>query len=304
MHEKAIIEVEITQIDRRYEEFRLENKIDERILLNSILESGIRDALLCVIDSKENIILLDGFKRLRCAIRLRIHTVPTLSLGSDEVDGILQFIRLSNARSLNILEQSALVDQLNGTHGMRIKQIAHHLERSPAWVSVRLGMIQEMTTIVRKAVFSGQFPVRAYMYNLRTFTRVKKVPKKEIDTFVQAVAGKSLSTRDIEMLAYGYFHGGDYLKEQIEQGKLEFTIKQLRRKDVLSEDHTLKPQEQRVIKDLELVQKYMGSVRNTLTNKCLCTESFFRAADLLVEGILSKLHDFQSHLQDFHDKRR
>jgi len=304
MNKKALKEVEITQIDRRHEEFRLENKIDERIILNSILEGGIRDALLCVIDSKENIILLDGFKRLRCAIRLKIHTVPTLSLGSDEVDGILQLIRLSNARSLNILEQSALVDQLNGTHGMRIKQIALHLERSPAWVSVRLGMIQEMTTIVRKAVFSGQFPVRAYMYNLRKFTRVKKVPKKEIDAFVQAVAGKSLSTRDIETLAYGYFHGGDYLKEQIEQGNLEFTIKQLRCKYLLSEDHTLGLQEQRVIKDLELVQKYMSSVRNTLADKCLCSKSFFRAADLLVEGILSKLHGFKSHLQDFHDKRR
>lgn len=304
MKEKALNEVEVTQIDRRYEEFRLENKIDERILLNSILESGIRDALQCVIDSKENFILLDGFKRLRCAIRLKIHTVPILSLGCDEVDGILQFIRLSNARSLNILEQSALVDQLNGTHGMRIRQIAHHLERSPAWVSVRLGMIQEMTTIVRKAVFSGQFPVRAYMYNLRTFTRVKKVPKKEIETFVQSVAGKGLSTRDIETLAYGYFHGGNYLKDQIKQGNLEFTIKQMRRKDVLSEDNTLKTQEQRVIKDLELVQKYMGCVRKALTDKHLSAKSFFRAADLLVEGILSKLQDFQNILQDFHDQQR
>ena len=304
MNEKAIIEVEITQIDRRYEEFRLENKIDERIILNSMLECGIRDALLYVIDSKENIVLLDGFKRLRCAIRLKIHTVPTISLGSDEVDGILQFIRLSNARSLNILEQSALVDHLNDTHGMRIKQIAHHLERSPAWVSVRLGMIQEMTTVVRKAVFSGQFPVRAYMYNLRSFTRVNKVPKKEIDTFVLAIAGKSLSTRDIETLAYGYFHGGDYLKEQIKQGNLEFTIKQLRRKALLSEDHTLGPQEQRVIKDLELVQKYMCRVKNVLTDKRLCTKSFYATAHLLVEGILSKLQDFQKYLQNFHDKRR
>ena len=304
MTKKALKDVEITQIDRRYEEFRLENKINERIILNSILESGIRDALLCVIDSKENIILLDGFKRLRCAISLKIHTVPTLSLGSDEVDGILQLIRLSNARSLNILEQSALVDQLNGTHGMRIKQIALHLERSPAWVSVRLGMIQEMTTIVRKAVFSGQFPVRAYMYNLRKFTRVKKVPKKEIDAFVQAVAGKSLSTRDIETLAYGYFHGGDYLKEQIIQGELGFTIKQLRSKDILSDAHTLGPHEQRVIKDLELVQKYMGYVRNALSDKRLCTKSFFETADLLVEGILCELQDFSKYLQDFHDKRR
>jgi predicted transcriptional regulator len=304
MKERAINEVEITQIDRRYEEFRLGNKIDEQKLLNSILECGIRDALLCVVDAKENIILLDGFKRLRCSIRLKIHTVPTLSLGSDEVDGILQFIRLSNARSLNILEQSALVDHLNGTHGMRVKQIARYLERSPAWVSVRLGMIQEMTLIVRKAVFSGQFPVRAYMYNLRPFTRVKKVSKKEIDSFVQSVAGKGLSTRDIETLAYGYFHGGDHLKEQIKQGKLEFTLKQMRHKVVLPEDHILNTQEHRVIKDLELVQKYMGRVRNALADKHLYKKPFYATAYLLVEGILSKLPDFQNYLQDFHDKRR
>ncbi len=304
MKERAINEVEITQIDRRFEEFRLENKIDEQKLLNSILECGIRDALLCVVDSKENIILLDGFKRLRCSIELNIRTVPTLSLGSDEVDGILQFIRLSNDRGLNILEQSALVDHLNSNHGMCVTQIAHYLERSPAWVSVRLGMIQEMTVIVRKAVFSGQFPVRAYMYNLRSFTRVKKVPRNEIDTFVQSVAGKGLSTRDIETLAYGYFHGGDHLKDQVKQGKLEFTLKQMRHKVASPEDHLLNTQEHRMIKDLELVQKYMGRVRNTLADKRLCTKPFFSAADLLIEGILSKLPDFQIYLQNFHDKRR
>jgi len=304
MNEKALKEAETTQIDRRYEEFRLKNKTDELILLSSILENGIRDPLQCVIDSKDNFILLDGFKRLICAIKLKIHTVPVVSLGCDEADGILQLVRLSNARSLNILEQSALVDQLKSNHGMRVKQIAHYLERSPAWVSVRLGMIQEMTPIVRKAVFSGQFPVRAYMYNLRTFTRVNKIPKEEIDTFVQSVAGKGLSTRDIETLAYGYFYGGHHLKDQIKQGNLEWTIEQMRRKDVLSDDNTLKTQEQRAIKDLELVRKYMGRVRNTLTDKRLCTKSFFATAHLLVEGILSKLQDFEQYLQDFHDQRR
>ncbi len=204
----------------------------------------------------------------------------------------------------DILEQSALVDHLNSNHDMSVTQIAHYLERSPAWVSVRLGMIQEMTLVVRKAVFSGQFPVRAYMYNLRSFTRVKKVSNKEIDTFVQSVAGKGLSTRDIETLAYGYFNGETDLKEHIRQGKLGFTLKQMRRKDVSSEDQLLDTQEHRVIKDLELTQKYMGRVRNALTDKKLCTDSFFRASDLLVEGILSKLPEFQNYLQDFHDKRR
>jgi len=304
MTEKAPKEVEVIQIDRRYEEFRLKNKTDERILLSSILENGIRDPLQCVIGTTGDFILLDGFKRLRCAIKLKIHVVPVQSLGCDEVNAILQLIRISNARSLNILEQSALVDQLNKIHDMRVSQIALQLERSPAWVSMRLGMIQEMTPVVRQAVFSGKFPIRSYMYNLRTFTRVNKVPKKEIDTFVQSVAGKGLSTRDIETLAYGYFHGGDQLKDQIKQGNLEWTLKQMRRKDILSEEASLKTEEQRAIKDLELVQKYMGRVRITLANKHLCAESFFATAHLLVEGILSKLENFQKYLEDFHAQRR
>lgn len=302
MKEKAKKNAETSQIDRRYEEFRLKNKTKEQNLLSSILENGIRDPLQCIIDTKDNLILLDGFKRLTCAIKLKIHTVPVVSLGSDEVEGILQLLRLSNISTLNILEQSALVDQLKGNHDMLVKQIAQNLDRSPAWVSVRAGMIQEMTPIVRKAVFSGQFPVRAYMYNLRKFTRVNKIPKKEIDTFVQSVAGKDLSTRDIETLVSGYFHGGDHLKEQIKQGNLEWTIEQMRRKEVLSEDNTLNTQEQQAIKDLEIVQKYMGRVRNTLTDKILCTKSFFAMAHLLVEGILNTLPDFQKYLKDFHDQ--
>ena len=164
-------------------------------------------------------------------------------------------------------------------------------------------MMQEMSPIVREAVFSGRFPVRSYMYSLRTFTRVNKIPKNEIDTFVECVAGKGLSTRDIETLAYGYFHGGDQLRDQIKQGNLQWTIKQLRRNDASSEDNTLNAEEQRVINDLKLLQKYMSRVRSSLTNKNLCTESFFAKAHLLVEGILSKLQDFQKYLQDFHAQR-
>ena len=163
MKENAPEEIELKQINRCYEKFRLKNKTDERILLSSILENGIRDPLQCVIDAAGDFILLDGFKRLRCAIKLKIHVVPILSLGCDEAEAILELIRLSNARGLNILEQAALVDQLNKIYDMRVNQIAAHLERSPAWVSVRLGMMQEMSTIVREAVFSGRFPVRCYM---------------------------------------------------------------------------------------------------------------------------------------------
>ena len=78
----------------------------------------------------------------------------------------------------------------------------------------------------------------------------------------------------------------------------------MRSNDVSCEDNGLKAEERRAINDLKLFQRYMSRVRNTLTNKNLIAESFFAAAHLLVEGILSKLPDFQEYLQDFYAQRR
>ena len=83
--------------------------------MNSILEQGIREPLRCVAKPENQLILLDGFKRLRSAVKLRIKVVPVLSLGSDEAGAILQLIRSSNIRGLSILEEAVLVDELKRT---------------------------------------------------------------------------------------------------------------------------------------------------------------------------------------------
>ncbi|MFH1863843.1 MAG: ParB N-terminal domain-containing protein [bacterium] len=297
-------EVEIDQIDTRLEALRLKDKYRERSVLNSILKEGIREPLQCVAGSKGHLILLDGFKRLRSSLKLGIGVVPVISLGSDEASAILQLIRASNERNLNILEQSALVDKLNNSHRMGVIEIARQLERSPAWVSVRLGFINEMSSVIREEVFSGRFPPRSYMYTLRQFTRVNKIGKKEIDTFVRSVSGKGLSTRDIETLAYGFFRGGANLKEQITRGNQEWTLKQMRRSVSLGEDNSLSEPERRTIKDLELIQKYMGRVTYGINDSRLKTPSFFTTALLLVEGILGKIEAFTGILKEFYDKRR
>ena len=59
-------QVEISCIDLRFEGYRLKNKAAERALLASIAEKGIRDPLQGV-DKEGARILLNGFKRYRCA---------------------------------------------------------------------------------------------------------------------------------------------------------------------------------------------------------------------------------------------
>ncbi len=296
-------EVEISQIDTRFEGCRLRDKNQEKVILSSILEQGIREPLQCVVKPGAQLILLDGFKRLRCAVKLRIKVVPVVSLGSDEAGGILQLIRLGNAPGLSILEQAALVDELKGAYGMSSGEIARHLERSPAWVSVRLGIMGDMSAVVKEAVFSGRFPVRSYMYTLRQFTRVKGVKKSEVDTFVSSVSGKGLSIRALELLAHGFFKGGQNLREQIRQGNLDWTLHQLKQ-EAMSNSDSLSEWEAKTLRDLDLAQSCIGRIPYELKDSRLKSPSFFATADLLAGNILGKMNFFLKALEEFYDQGR
>ena len=297
-------EAEIHTISKKYESFRLRDKNREKYLLQSILEHGVREPLQCVQEDGTKYILLDGFKRLRCSYKLNIRMVPIVLLGGDEVSSILHLIRLSTQNTLSILEQASFVDELHRRYGLTVTDIADRLERSKAWVSVRLGIIDEMSQVVREEVFSGRFPVRSYMYTLRQFTRVNSIPGKEIDRFVSCVAAKGLSTRDIERLAYGYFRGGERLKRQIEQGNLEWTLRQMQRSESACQaEEGLSEAEWAVIRDLELAQKYMSRIRYGLTREELSSKAFHARAFLLIEGLFNTVDQFKAQIRRFYDTR-
>ena len=74
-------QVELSSFDLRYECCRMKSTSAEKILLESVLTHGIRDPLQGV-DTKDGIrILLNGFKRVRCAKKLgtRTEALPFLN---------------------------------------------------------------------------------------------------------------------------------------------------------------------------------------------------------------------------------
>jgi ParB-like chromosome segregation protein Spo0J len=133
-------EVELSALDLRYESYRMRNPGLEARLLASIAQRGIEEPLEGV-NTKERSILLNGFKRYRCARQLGIGRAPYASLGEDEALGIMNLLRASNNKSLAILEQARFIDELRKMHKMSVAEIAQELFRSKAWVSMRLGLI-------------------------------------------------------------------------------------------------------------------------------------------------------------------
>jgi hypothetical protein len=75
-------QVELCSLDLRYESCRMKSAGAEKALLQSILTQGIRDPLQGV-DTAGARILLDGFKRYRCAKKLAIAIERKISLNCE-----------------------------------------------------------------------------------------------------------------------------------------------------------------------------------------------------------------------------
>lgn len=285
--------------DLRFEGCRLRNKAVERELIASIMENGIREPLQVV--EKEGVrIILNGFKRYRCAVRLGICIVPYSVLSGDEADGIVKMLRISNNNGLNILEQARFVDELKIVYHMDTTDIAAVLEKSKAWVSVRSGIMREMSRTVQEHIFSGRFPVYAYMYILRPFMRINKIGVEEIDDFVRLIGGRNLSIRDIELLAHGYLQGGGAFRREIEAGNIALGLRTL--KGELRKPGGCTQQERSLIKDLEITGKYMQRVICKCKDPRHKTGDFFVQANLLAGGILRQIQIFNESVQSLYDR--
>ena len=292
-------EVELATLDGRYESYRLRQHAQEARLLASVAERGIAEPLEGV-DEGARHVLLNGFKRWRCARKLGLATAPYICLGEDAALGIVALLRASNDRALALLEQAGFVDELKRLHQMSVAEIAEALSRSVGWVSMRLGLLAEMPPVVRQNLFAGAFPVYAYMYSVRPFMRMNGAGCDAGEQFVAALSGKRLSVREIDYLAHGYFRGSAALREQIRSGNVALPLEQLKRSGQGADGCTAF--EQAMLKDLEIAQKYLQRVSAKSHDRRLASSAFRVQAQLLLAGLLSRAGTFLQSMKDLHDR--
>jgi hypothetical protein len=292
-------EVDLSTFDLRYESYRMRNPAQEGRLLASITERGIEEPLEGV-DVEGGHILLNGFKRYRCARKLALPAVPYVSLGDDVAAGIISVLSTSNHRKLGILEEARFIEDLRDIHRMSVADIAETLSRSKAWVSMRLGLLKEMGETIREKILSGAFPVYPYMYTLRQFMRMNGTGRREVESFIGAVAGEKLSGREIEQLAHGYFRGPEWFRKEVEDGNLALVLERMKR--VPDAPDGTNGFERVLLGDLEIVGKYMHRTTTKSQDPKIQTRVFCAQANLLLAGILSRLGAFAQAMRSLHDR--
>ena len=291
--------VERSSLDLRYEGHRLRNNAAEARLLASIAQRGIEEPLGGV-DTPQGPLLLDGFRRNRCAAKLGIQCVPYVSWGEGEAEGIVSLLSARRQRALSILEQARFVDELLSTHGMTIADVAELLSRSKAWVSTRHNLLSQMSPATEALLFRGAFPVYSYMVTLRPFMRMNGIGQPEIERFVQAVAGSKLSVREIELLAHAYFRGTPSLRGAIDQGNWKWTLQQMQ--EVAADPECLSDFERSLLRELERLLQGMQKVMTRCESPRLQARDFFAQANLLLASLLSRRNSFFEKMEEFYDR--
>ena len=81
-----------------------------------------------------------------------LQIVPFQSLGDDEATAIINMLRKANQTAMSFIEQATFVEELRSTHGLSVSEIARRLERSSAWVSVRVQSFSQMNETTRDAI--------------------------------------------------------------------------------------------------------------------------------------------------------
>lgn len=281
--------IEISEIDTRYKLYRLPNERKMQWLLSSIGEKGIEEPISGILEDK--FILLDGFKRLYCAIKLNFSSIPFMVIASNEKEGILKLVKETNKNKLHILEQAKFITTLRNEKHMTINDIAKSLVKSPSWVSVRISFLKRMSVYVQRQVFTGKFPIKNALYTLNHFNRLNKNFAEEIDNFVRIVSGKGFTTREIDLLARGYFSENGFLKDLIKGGDLNWALEKFKENYEENTDK-LTTLEKEVIKNLGIVNKCMHRLILRIPKMDKTKPSCIVLTSITAENIASILNNF------------
>jgi ParB/RepB/Spo0J family partition protein len=214
------MDLELHQLELRYQQLRTRDPRRERQLTASLAEVGQLMPIVVVAgDADGHYVVVDGYKRVRATRRLRQDTVRATRWELDEAEALMLERLMRTSERESPLEQGWLLSELRSRFGLKLEELARRFDKSASWVSRRLALVDELPAAVQEQVRTGQLPAYAAMKHLVPLARAKR---EDCVRLAQALAGQRLSTRELGALCDGFRHGGGKTRELVLSEPLVF----------------------------------------------------------------------------------
>jgi ParB family transcriptional regulator, chromosome partitioning protein len=198
------MELELHQLELRYEGLRRRDGRKERSLLSSLSDVGQQVPVVVVEEEPARFILVDGYKRVRALRRLHRDTVSAVVWSLAEPDALLLARLMRSADGDSALEQGWLLRELHQRFALSAGELARRFDKSQSWVSRRLSLVRELPEPIQELVRTGDLSAHAAMKHLVPMARAKIDGHLELAT---ACAAHGLSSRQVGTLCAAWAAG-------------------------------------------------------------------------------------------------
>ena len=206
------MDLELHQLDLRYEKLRSRNPRKERQLLASLAEIGHQLPIVVVGGGEGGRqIVVDGYKRLRALRRLAHDKVRATTWEVGEAEALL-LDRLMRAAREDALEQGWLLTELHERFDLSCEELAKRFDKSKSWVSRRLSLVKDLPEPIQQKVYVGEIAAHAAMKYLVPLARANTPAAIRL---CAAIAPLKPTTRQVGVLYQGLQSGTDKTRELI-----------------------------------------------------------------------------------------
>ena len=205
--------LELQQLDLRYEKLRTRKPERERKLVASLAEIGQQVPVVVVRgEAPEQFVLVDGYKRVRALRRLGQDLVTITCWDLSEAEALVLDRLMRTGEGATALEQGWLLHELTIRFDLALEDLGRRFARSASWVSRRLALVEELPATIQEHVRRGELPAHAAMKHLVPLARANA---EACARLVAAIAGKGLTNRQIGQLYAVWRDGLPAVRERV-----------------------------------------------------------------------------------------
>lgn len=187
------MKIEIHQLDRHLAGLKIASPSRHRRLVASLVERGQQTPVTVVpAEGEERFVLVDGHARVRALEDLGRDLVEALVWPVTESEALVLSHKASRRRP-SPLEEGWLLAELSDGAGWSRRELSFRFERSPSWVSRRLGLVTALPVSVQEAVRKGQVSPQAAMKSLLPLARANA---GHCEMLVASLGSARLSVRE------------------------------------------------------------------------------------------------------------
>ncbi len=205
------MELELHQIDLRYEALRVRNTRRETWLVASLAQTP-QSTPVVVVREGHRFILIDGYKRLRALRALKRDLVCATEWMLSEPEALIFERLLRAADADSAIEQGWFLREMHLHFGLSQLDLARRFGRTQSWVSRRIALVTQLPESVQAHVRSGAIGAHAAMKFLVPMARANA---EACVRLADAAAPEGFTDREIGALFEAWRAGSAKTRELV-----------------------------------------------------------------------------------------